>query len=102
MTVKLLTEHHLRFLSLIGSCTGSSESRLVKMPQCWKSRVTAHLGLSAWLAALWSTGHYQLGGAITVTVFVLGYNIKIYHECEGRIEKNPSRRSPFGIMWLAE
>ena len=29
MTVKLLTEHHLEFLSLDGGCTGSSESTLV-------------------------------------------------------------------------
>ena len=36
MTVKLLTEHHLEFLSLKGGCTGSSESTLVKMPHCWK------------------------------------------------------------------
>ena len=28
MTVKLLTEHHLEFLSLKGGCTGSSESTL--------------------------------------------------------------------------
>ena len=40
MTVKLLTEHHLRFLSLKGGCTCSPESTLVKMPHCWKSRVT--------------------------------------------------------------
>ena len=30
MIVKLLTEHHLKFLSLKGSCRGSSESTLVK------------------------------------------------------------------------
>ena len=42
MTVKLLTEHHLDFLSLKVGCTGSSESTLVKMPHCWKSHVTAH------------------------------------------------------------
>ena len=36
MSVKLLTEHHLEFLSLKGGCTGSSESTLVKMPHCWK------------------------------------------------------------------
>ena len=41
MSVKLLTEHHLEFLDLTGGCTGSSESRLVKMPHCWKSHVTA-------------------------------------------------------------
>ena len=43
MTVKLLTEHHLEFLSLKGGCTGSSESTLVKMPHCWKSHVTAQI-----------------------------------------------------------
>ena len=43
MTVKLLTEHNLEFLSLKGGCTDSSESTLVKMPHCWKSHVTAHL-----------------------------------------------------------
>ena len=41
MTVKLLIEHHLEFLSLKGSCKGASESTLVKMPHCWKLHVTA-------------------------------------------------------------
>ena len=31
MVVKLLTEHHLEFLSLQGSCTGSSETTPVKL-----------------------------------------------------------------------
>ena len=43
MSVKLLTQRHLEFLSLTGGCTGSSESTLVKMPHCWKSHVAAHL-----------------------------------------------------------
>ena len=43
VTVKLLTEHHLEFLCLIGGCTGSSESTLINMPHCWKSRVAAQL-----------------------------------------------------------
>ena len=42
MNIKLLTEHYLEFLSLKGSCTGSSESTLVKMPHRWKSHVAAH------------------------------------------------------------
>ena len=42
MSVKLLTEHHLEFLSLKGGCTGSSESTLVKMSNCWNSHVAAH------------------------------------------------------------
>ena len=37
MIVKLLTEHHLKCLSLKGGCRGSSESTIVKMPHCWKS-----------------------------------------------------------------
>ena len=43
MDVKLLTEHHLEFLSLKVGCTGSSESTLVKMPHCWKSHDTAQI-----------------------------------------------------------
>ena len=34
MSVKLLTEHRLEFVSLKGGCTGSSESTLVKMQIC--------------------------------------------------------------------
>ena len=41
MTVELLTEHHLEFLSLKGGCRGLSESTLVKMSNCWKSHATA-------------------------------------------------------------
>ena len=37
MSVNLLSEKHLEFLSLQGGCSGSSESNLVKMPHCWKS-----------------------------------------------------------------
>ena len=45
MSVKLLNEQYLEFLSLKGDCTDSSESTLVKMPHCWKSHVTAQLKL---------------------------------------------------------
>ena len=45
MTVKLLTEIHLVILSLKQDCTGSSESTLVKMPNCWKSHVAGHISL---------------------------------------------------------
>ena len=43
MSVKLLTEHHLEFLSLKGGYTGSSEPTLVKMQHCWKSHVAAQI-----------------------------------------------------------
>ena len=34
MSVELLTEHRLEFVSLKGGCIGSSESTLIKMPHC--------------------------------------------------------------------
>ena len=43
MSFKLLTEHHFESLFLKGGNTGSSESTIVKMSHCWKSRVTAHV-----------------------------------------------------------
>ena len=43
MTVNLLTEHHLEFLSLEGGCRGSSESSHVKFSNCWKSHALAQL-----------------------------------------------------------
>ena len=48
MSVKLLTIHHLEFLSFKGGCTGSSESTLVKMPHCWKSHAAYHIWTSTW------------------------------------------------------
>ena len=47
MIVKLLTEHHLEFLSLKGGCRRSYESTLVKMSNCWKSHAAAHLFYSS-------------------------------------------------------
>ena len=46
MIVKLLTEHHVEFLSLSGGCRGSSESTHVNMQHCWKSHAMAHLSFS--------------------------------------------------------
>ena len=46
MIVKLLTVHHLEFLSVKGGCTGLSESTLVKMSNCWKSHAAAQMILS--------------------------------------------------------
>ena len=46
MIVKLLTEHHLEFLSLKGGCRGSSTQNAinyVKIPHCWKSHAMAQL-----------------------------------------------------------
>ena len=46
MIVKLLTEHHLEFVSLIGGCIGSSGCTLVKMSSCRKSRAAALMVVS--------------------------------------------------------
>ena len=46
-TVKLQTEHKLKFLSLTGGCTGSSASTLVTLPHCWKSRHSSYVTSSA-------------------------------------------------------
>ena len=46
MIVKLLTEHHLEFLSLKGGCRGSSESTHVKMSHCWKSHALEHISIN--------------------------------------------------------
>ena len=43
MIVKLSTDQHLEFLSLKGSCRGSSKSTHVKMPHCWKSHALAQI-----------------------------------------------------------
>ena len=64
MGVKLLTEHHLEFLSLKGGCRGSSESTHVKMPHRWKSHALAHLSFKY-------TGRFQ---AINMEDFVIVIN----------------------------
>ena len=43
--VKLLTEHHLEFLSLKEGWRGSSESTHVKKTHCWKSHALAQYKL---------------------------------------------------------
>ena len=45
MIAKLLTEHHLEFLSLKGNSTSCSEGTLVKMSHCWQSHAVAHITL---------------------------------------------------------
>ena len=78
MSVELLTEHHLEFLSLKGGCTGLFDSTLVKMPHCWKSHVTAHV--------LIGRDSYQViddlveqGKAPFSSPFMQGYPIQLIH-----------------------
>ena len=57
MTVKLLTEHHFAFLIVKWVYWGSSESTLVKIPHCWKSRAMAQIVVkkdqTTWIGAVW-------------------------------------------------
>ena len=75
MIVKLLTEHHLEFLSLKGGYRGSSESTHTKMPHCWKLHALAHL--------LYRANEIEGGGNIirlrcTVSYLVDSPQIKIF------------------------
>ena len=79
MSVKLLTEHHLEYLSLKEGCTGPSESMLVKMPHCWKSHVTAQL------FSLFCRSSFQ---GIRLSCLSLKGDFKEHVEKHGRIQKN--------------
>ena len=70
MIVKLLTEHHLKFLSFKGGCTDSFESTLVKMTHCWKSDATAHITLNR-------NKHFSL--MTRQRIFQCGYEHKMCH-----------------------
>ena len=64
MIVKLLTKHHLEFLSLKG--TGVSESTLVKMPHCWKSYVAAQIIMDKshlWIRYILQNQQFSVPGA---------------------------------------
>ena len=52
--LKLLAEHNLEFLTLKGCYRGSSESTLVKMPQCWKSHTVAHMSKTSYHMGLYN------------------------------------------------
>ena len=78
MTVKLLAEHHLDFLSLKEGCTGSSESTLVKMPHCWKSHVAAHLPKFTEMILGW----YSLKVVLIDSVQNYGFHSNRKYQCQ--------------------
>ena len=79
MIVKLLTEHHLEFLSLKGGCTGWSESTLVKMPHCWKSHVTAQLSCSSVISPIVAFIFDSLSHEHMAITFSSGFMKSIIH-----------------------
>ena len=70
MTVKLLTEQRLEFLSLKGGCTGLSESTLIKMPHCWKSHGTAQMSM------------YMRNGTYLISALMMWYHRMLVGSCE--------------------
>ena len=79
MNIKLLTEHHLEFLSLKRGCTGLSESTFVKMPHCWKSHVTAHILREKSLAIYFEDSQFRRNRAFNFIV------LKIYVDKRSRV-----------------
>ena len=81
MTLRLLTEHHLEFLSLNGGFTGSSESTLVKIPHCWKCHM---LQLNSIFSCICKPG-YRGSGEDCVEIDLCvekdngGCDLQVYH-----------------------
>ena len=74
MSVKLLTEHHLEFLSFKGGCTGLSEHTLVKMPHFGNHMSRLNLSLSLYGLITFLTGGqpremYKIWNPCTVFIF---------------------------------
>ena len=78
MIVKLLTERHLEFLSLKGSCTGSSESTLVKMSNCWKSHALAQIETCHQTVTIAENRFAQAATATTMSLQFFRINLRIY------------------------
>ena len=75
MSVKLLTEHHLRVLSIRGGRTDSSESTLVKMPNYGKYHAAPPLQNCSdggrWSVIMAFPGHAHVLFLFMVFVFFL-------------------------------
>ena len=95
MIVKLLTEHHLEFLSLKGGCRGSSESTHVKMPHCWKSHVMAHLSRIYMARVILPLA--SLRTPATTASFSIGFKeVVTYNSCPLMVRSSrPRFRIPF-------
>ena len=86
MSVKLLTEHHLEFLSLKGGCTGSSESTLVRLPHCWKSRVAAQLvlnNISSYIGWIVTKLYRNIFGSLLLKMFIKYHSMQ-YSGCHDK------------------
>ena len=93
MNVKLLTVHHLEFLSLKGGCTGSSESLLLEIT-CHGSYVTCRLRHFILGLDEGGGGHWSAGGYVHLDAKRKKYQhssdkrhvwMHISHACAGRV-----------------
>ena len=75
MIVKILTEHHLEFLSLKGGCRGSSESTNVKIPHCWKSHALVHICCCDVAITGKQIWHYLLKHFLIDSILQMQYNL---------------------------
>ena len=84
MIVKLLTEHHLEFLSLTGGCGGSTKSTLVKISNCWKSHAAAHF----------STFDCSYGFAVQIYPQYTGVPVRVHRK---QVSMHYMRKSCVGV-----
>ena len=95
MTLKLLTEHHLEFLSLKGGYKGSSESTLVKMSHCWKSHAAAQI----FKLSFWNYEISILKGSLTLAMGkCLWFSVKI-KVCQSSLS-SPWSYPDLSTLWL--
>ena len=87
MIVKLLTEHHLEFLSIKGGCRSSSESTLVKISNCWKSHAAAQFSYFLTKSFLMRTSKIHLSLAKTAYLTALAKFSSLV--CEKSDVRNP-------------
>ena len=102
MSVKLLTEHRLEFVSLKGGCTGSSESTLVRMPHCvaaqfmiYRLRVDAYDTLGTFIS--------QRKGKIQTSTTYLVFHTRVHCNCVFFFMQTHEKETQLGnYVWCAK
>ena len=83
MIVKLLTEHHLEFLSLKGGRKGSFESTFVEMSNCWKSHALAQFPFPfpTFFASVFFSGWTGLLSSLSKNPTTIFYASSVWKTC---------------------